>query len=101
MNITAITGLTPLESKFSLEKENEAKEQKTASFKDIMNDAVMRLQSHVDESDNDASGLIAGDISDLHTVMINQATEALAVETAVQLTSRAVSAYKEVMQMQI
>ena len=33
--------------------------------------------------------------------LINSAMEATAVETAVQLTSRAVSAYKEIMQMQI
>ena len=100
MNIEHITGLSPVESIFSSEKEIEAKAQ-GASFKDVMNDAVMKLQSHVDNSDSDASKLISGDVSDLHTVMINQAAEALAVETAVQLASRAISAYKEVMQMQI
>ena len=33
--------------------------------------------------------------------MIHSAMETTAVETVVQLTSRAVSAYKEIMQMQI
>ena len=42
-----------------------------------------------------------GDVSSLHSMMINSAMEATAVETVVQLTSRAVSAYKEIMQMQI
>ena len=42
-----------------------------------------------------------GDVASLHNMMINSAMEATAVETAVQLTSRAVSAYKEIMQMQI
>ena len=39
--------------------------------------------------------------ADLHTIMIHSAMETTAVETVVQLTSRAVSAYKEIMQMQI
>ena len=42
-----------------------------------------------------------GDVASLHNMMINSVMEATAVETAVQLTSRAVSAYKEIMQMQI
>ena len=49
----------------------------------------------------DTYDLAYGNSADLHTIMIHSAMETTAVETVVQLTSRAVSAYKEIMQMQI
>ncbi len=100
MNIERIIGLNPVESVFSPEKDGTAQAQGT-SFKDVMRDAVMRIEENEAAGAKDTSGLILGDVSDLHTMMINQSSQALAVETAVQLTSRAVSAYKEIMQMQI
>lgn len=59
------------------------------------------LQKSQEAAAQDAYDLAMGDVSNLHSLMINSAMEATAVETAVQLTSRAVSAYKEIMQMQI
>ena len=66
-----------------------------------MKDALNTLQESQKAAAEDSYNLAMGDISSLHSLMINSAMEATAVETVVQLTSRAVSTYKEIMQMQI
>ena len=76
-------------------------QQGNQSFASIIRDAMDTLQQTQQQAAADCYGLAMGDVTSLHTMMINPAMEATAVETAVQLTSRAVSAYKEIMQMQI
>lgn len=71
------------------------------SFASIMREAIETLQETQAAGAQDSYDLATGDIGSLHNMMINSVMEATAVETAVQLTSRAVSAYKEIMQMQI
>lgn len=71
------------------------------SFANIMQEAISTLRQSQEAAAADSYDLAMGDVTSLHTMMINSAMEATAVETAVQLTSRAVSAYKEIMQMQI
>lgn len=71
------------------------------SFAGIMQEAIDTLAQTQEAARADAYNLATGDIGSLHSLMINSALEATAVETAVQITSRAVGAYKEIMQMQI
>ncbi len=53
-------------------------------------------------ADEDALDLALGaNGADLHTIMINAAVLESAVKTTVQLTSRAVTSYKEIMSMQV
>ena len=82
-------------------QETSASASTSTSFADIMREAMTTLQESQEAAAEDAYQLAMGDISSLHSMMINSAMEATAVETVVQLTSRAVSAYKEIMQMQI
>ena len=70
-------------------------------FADVLKDAVQNLEEARKLSEQDSYDLVTGSVSDLHNVMIHSAMEATALETTVQLTSRAVSAYREIMQMQI
>lgn len=70
-------------------------------FSAIMQEALDTLRSSQEAAAQDSYSLAMGDVSDLHSLMINSAMETTAVETVVQLTSRAVSAYKEIMQIQI
>ena len=72
-----------------------------SSFSSIMQEAVDTLRESQQAAAQDSYELAMGDVSNLHSLMINSAMEVTAVETVVQLTSRAVSAYKEIMQMQI
>ena len=70
-------------------------------FREVMQQAVQSLQETQQAATQDTYDLAHGNPTDLHTLMIHSAMETTAVETVVQLTSRAVSAYKEIMQMQI
>lgn len=70
-------------------------------FREVMQKAVQSLQESQQLAAQDAYELAQGNSADLHTIMIHSAMETAAVEATVQLTSRAVSAYKEIMQMQI
>lgn len=102
MFIVPISSLTPLES--ISEQEGAVKGASTSNgvpFAEVLGEAMNTLQESQALSEQDAIDLARGDVSDLHTLMINSSITATAVETAVQLTSRAVSAYKEIMQVQV
>ena len=100
MYLVPLSSLTPITSIQDV-PENTTSEAGSGSFKSIMKDALNTLQESQKAAAEDSYNLAMGDISSLHSLMINSAMEATAVETAVQLTSRAVSTYKEIMQMQI
>ena len=70
-------------------------------FADVMKSAVENLTQAQQVAAQDSYDLAMGDTSNLHSIIIHAAQETTAVETVVQLTSRAVSSYKEIMQMQI
>ncbi|MPM72732.1 Flagellar hook-basal body complex protein FliE [bioreactor metagenome] len=70
-------------------------------FADVMKSAVENLTQAQQVAAQDSYDLAMGDVSNLHSMMIHAAQETTAVETVVQLTSRAVSSYKEIMQMQV
>lgn len=70
-------------------------------FADMLSQAMQEVATTQEASADDAYGLVMGTGADLHSVMIRAALETTAVETAVELTSRVVSVYKEIMQMQI
>ena len=78
--------------------------QKTASsasgipFASLLQESLDELRRSQAQSEKD---LALGQGGDLHTMMINSAALDTAVKTTVQLTTRAVSAYKEIMQMQV
>ena len=94
-NIPSIQGPDPESQKKILSQEG------GQSFASIMQEAIDTLQQAQQAAAADSYNLAMGDVDSLHNMMINSALEATAVETAVQLTGRAVSAYKEIMQMQI
>ncbi|WP_312643770.1 flagellar hook-basal body complex protein FliE [Hydrogenoanaerobacterium sp.] len=70
-------------------------------FKQIFEEAVDNLRETQAQSNEDAYRLAMGQADDLHNIMINSEKAATALELTVQLTSRAVAAYNEIMRMQI
>ena len=94
-NLPSIQGPDPESQKKILSQEG------GQSFASIMQEAIDTLQQAQQAAAAGSYNLAMGDISSLHSLMINSTMEATAVETVVQLTSRAVSTYKEIMQMQI
>jgi len=101
MYIIPLHNILPIQDQDSVGRPNESASADKSSFASIMQDAIENLQQSQQAAAEDSYNLAMGDISSLHSMMINSAMEATAVETVVQLTSRAVSAYKEIMQMQI
>jgi flagellar hook-basal body complex protein FliE len=70
-------------------------------FADVLGQAMRDVVETQKSTAQDAYDLVMGTGDDLHNIMIRNAMETAAVETAVELTSRVVSVYKEIMQMQI
>lgn len=70
-------------------------------FEGTLKKAVEELQSVQSASQNDGYQLALGETDNLSAMMIRSQKAELMLDTAVQLTARAVSAYKEMMQMQI
>jgi len=101
--LSALPSIQPLETAGQENGSTAPQQQEVGkqSFANIMREAIDTLRQTQEAAAADSYDLAMGDVASLHTMMINSAMEATAVETAVQLTSRAVSAYKEIMQMQI
>lgn len=70
-------------------------------FKDVLSNAYRNLVETQEVSSNDAYRLSMGQSDDLHTVMINSQKAETAISLTVQLTSRAMAAYNEIMRMQV
>ena len=71
------------------------------SFSDVLQDAVKTMQETQEVSKQDAYDLAMGRSDDLHSVMIHTTQASTALKMTVELTSRVVNAYKEIMQTQI
>lgn len=71
------------------------------SFADYLKDSIQNVRDLEAESDRSAYDLAMGKTENLEEVMLLSAKASTAVEATVQITTRAVNAYKEVMQMQI
>lgn len=72
-----------------------------SSFGDILQQAMQNYEQMQTASEKDGNALTLGSADDLSQVQINTLKAQSALETAVQLTSHAVSAYKEIMQMSV
>lgn len=70
-------------------------------FADILQESIETMQETQRISNQDAYDLAMGNTDDIASVMIHSAQATAALEMTVQLASRAVSTYKEILQMQI
>ncbi|NLL46837.1 MAG: flagellar hook-basal body complex protein FliE [Clostridiales bacterium] len=70
-------------------------------FQSILNDSLKQLASAEEAAAQDSINLALGNADDLAQIQINSLKAQAALQTTVQLTSRAINAYKEIMQMQI
>lgn len=106
--IQPISAIQPLQSLEPLKFVGSAEETQASGsvlsglpFSGYLRDAVANLQETERVSKQDAYNLAMGTTDDLSGIMINSAKYATALEYTVQLSSRVVSAYKEIMQMQV
>ena len=79
----------------------EAQPKGAQSFADALRAAVDTLEESQQAARADGVRLAMGDVDDLAQLQINTMKADSMLQTAVQRTTRAVNAYKEIMQMQI
>ena len=70
-------------------------------FQNILSQAIDQTQELSAISEQDNINLISGDVDNLAQIQINSLKAKTMLQTTVQLTTRVVNAYKEIMQMQI
>lgn len=106
MEINKIQGvklpeITKTKGFISGEDEMEKLDSNYKDFGQIFKNAFEALQETQDQSKEDSYRMAMGDFDNLHQMMINGEKAATALELTTQITSRAVSAYNEIMHMQI
>lgn len=72
-----------------------------ANFGDALKGAIENLNHLQNESDKMTNALAAGEVQDLHQVMVTAQKASITLETTVQFQQKAIDAYNEVMRMQI
>lgn len=71
------------------------------SFADTLRHKIQEVKDLEQASLDSAYAVSMGETEDIEGAMIDATKASVAIETAVQITSRAVNAYKEILQMQI
>lgn len=72
-----------------------------SSFQDMLSGYMQEVKSLTQVAEQDGARLALGNADDLAQIQINAMKAEAALQTTVQLASRAVNAYKEIMQMQV
>lgn len=72
-----------------------------SAFKNVFDQVLKNMEETQAQSQKDSYDLAMGNIDNLYTMMINSEKATAALELTVQLTNRAVNAYKEISQIQI
>lgn len=101
MYIVPITRMQPMEPMFETSAAAQAAQGAATPFSDVLSNAIGEMKQAQAAADQDAYDLSMGRVDNLAQVMINSARLSTAVEMTTQLTTRAVTAYREVMQMQV
>lgn len=71
------------------------------SFRNVLDNMLSEIEENQKLSQEEDMKLAAGGVDDLHSAIIQAEQTAAAVEFTTQLTSRAVSAYNQIMGMQV
>ncbi|AXI09079.1 flagellar hook-basal body complex protein FliE [Oceanobacillus sp. 143] len=71
------------------------------NFADTLKGAIENLNNVQLESDKATEALAAGNIDDLHNVMITAQKSSITLEATVQIQKKVIDAYNEIMRMQV
>ncbi len=100
--VTAPLEMTPVTmSAQSHLSENPATEKPVQSFSEMLTDALKKTNELQLESDKLNMALAAGRIEDISQVVVAAQKAEIAIQLTLQLRNRAVSAYQEIMRMQV
>jgi flagellar hook-basal body complex protein FliE len=70
-------------------------------FGDLLRDAINQADALQKEADTQSVRLAAGDVEDLHEVVLATEKARIATELAIQIRNKALEAYQEIMRMQV
>lgn len=96
-----IKPIEPIHPLVSLSSSSDSVTDKKSSFQTLLNQSVDQLEHLESVSKSDSTKLATGDTDHLAQMQINMLKAEVAMQTTVQVTSRVVNAYKEIMQMQV
>ena len=103
MFIVPITRMPEIESLDHIKKKGASQGQSEdgQSFQSVLDNMLSEIEENQKLSGEEDLKLAAGGVDDLHSAIIQAEQTAAAVEFTTQLTSRAVSAYNQIMGMQV
>ena len=105
ISTTFITPLTSMTTVSSLDKDSNNlssnEENSELSFSETLRQKIQNVKDLEQKSLDSAYAVSMGQTEDIEGAMIDATKASVAIETAVQITTRAVNAYKEIVQMQI
>jgi flagellar hook-basal body complex protein FliE len=85
----------------SLPSVNPAPSAPANSFADLLSNSVNTVESATNTATQAAQQFLSGENEDLHTVAIAEQKAELTTELFLQVRSKAISAYQEIMRMQL
>lgn len=102
MYIVPLTEISPISTDFITPiKGTVEKKDDTVSFGDILKSKIQNVKDLEEQSMQSAYDVATGASNDIESAMIAASKASTAVEMTVQLTTRAVNAYKDILSMQI
>lgn len=96
-----ITPITPIQFGETNTMQPETSSGVQVPFASMLSDAIAETNSLMEVSAADSQSLLLGDVDNLAQVQINSMKAESMIQTTVQLTTRVVNAYKEIMQMSV
>ncbi len=102
MYIVPISDISPISSDFIKPvKAKEEPSQETVSFGDVLKSKIQEVRDLETQSMQSAYDIATGASSDIESAMLDATKASTAIQLTVQLTTRAVNAYKEILSMQV
>lgn len=81
--------------------ENDVKQDKRISFREIMNNEIEKVNNQQIKADELTKGFITGEVEDLHSVLIATEEARLSLELAVQVRNKVIEGFREINNMQL
>ena len=72
-----------------------------ATFSNQLKEAIAEVNKAQTVSDDKTKALARGEVEDLHDVMVTSQKASIMMQTTVEMQSKVVEAYKEIMRMQV
>lgn len=72
-----------------------------SSFREILSGSIAEVESQQSEAQSQVGKLLSGETEDLHTMALASQRAELSLEMFMQVRNKVVSAYQEVMRMQL